>query len=275
MSQHRPALGAVQETLLIPLYGRAVEHRAAEPALRDPRAVQLVEAMDYDFSRFAELPSLTGSVLRTVLFDHWTRDFLARHPNGTVVEIGTGLNTRYERTDNGRARWFDLDLPDVIALRREFFADTPRRTMLAGSVTEDGWLAEIRQQPQRPVLFSAEAVLPFLSAEQVRGVVERIARAFPGCWLALDSNSPELVAAQDQHDALSKVAARLRWACPDIDGVADWVPGSRVIGSHTLTSLPAPVYRGLPAAHRRLLDDLATRRLPQVTGYRMHLLRLP
>lgn len=275
MSGHRPALGAVQETLLIPLYGRAVEHGRPDPALADPRAVELVEAIDYDFGRFDELPSLTGAVLRTLLFDHWTRAFLDRHPTGTVVEIGTGLNTRYERADNGRGRWFDLDLADVIALRRAFFADTPRRTMLAASVTEDGWLGTVAQHADGPCLLTAEAVLPFLDEADVRDLVARIAGRLPGALLALDTNSPGLVAAQDTHDALSRTEARLRWGCADIGVLADWAPGSRVLASHTLTSLPDAVRAALPARHRALLADLARQRLPAVEEYRLHLVQLP
>ncbi|SOD62974.1 O-Methyltransferase involved in polyketide biosynthesis [Streptomyces zhaozhouensis] len=271
----RPSLGAVQETLLIPLYGRAVEHRRPDAALTDPRAAELVDALDYDFARFAELPSLTGSVLRTLLFDHWTRDFLGDHPAGTVVEIGAGLNTRFERTDNGRARWFELDLPDVAALRGAFFAETPRRTTLATSVTEPDWLEEVGREPGGARLFAAEAVLPFLPEAEVRALVGRIARRLPGTLLALDTHTPRLVADQDAHDALSRTDARLRWGCADIEVVADWAPGSRVLASHTLTSLPRAVHDALPPRHRALLDDLARRRLPQVEEYRMHLLRLP
>ncbi|MGW0609036.1 class I SAM-dependent methyltransferase [Streptomyces sp. NPDC002788] len=113
MTQRGADLGTVQETLLIPLYGRAVESRKKDAILTDPRAEEIVAAIDYDFARFDNLPSLTGAVLRTSLFDRWVTDFLAAHPAGTVVELGTGLNTRYERTDSGRARWFELDLPDV------------------------------------------------------------------------------------------------------------------------------------------------------------------
>ncbi len=274
MSRHTPTLGAVQETLLIPLYGRAVEHAKPEPALRDPRARELVAGIDYDFSRFDALPSLTGSVLRTVLFDSWTRDFLDRHPAGTVVELGTGLNTRYERVDNGRAHWIDLDLPDAIALRRAFFTDTERRRMLAASLTDEDWPDAVAEQSCGPRFFSAEAVLPFLDEADVRGVIERIAARFPGSWLALDTNSPRLVEAQDRHDALSKVEARLRWGCADIGVVADWVPGSRVVGSHTMTTLPRDVHEKLPPPHRRMLADLTRRQLPEVEEYRMHLVHL-
>ncbi|MDX3609797.1 MULTISPECIES: hypothetical protein [Streptomyces] len=99
-----------------------MENSKEHALLRDGRAEEIVASIDYDFARFDDLPSLTGSLLRTLLFDRWVADFLSAHPDATMVEIGTGLNTPHERVDSGRARWFELDLPDVIALRRNFFA---------------------------------------------------------------------------------------------------------------------------------------------------------
>ena len=61
------------------------------------------------------------------MFDRYVEDFLATHPRGTVVEIGCGLDTGFDRVDDGRVRWFDLDLPDAVALRWRFFDDEPRR----------------------------------------------------------------------------------------------------------------------------------------------------
>lgn len=273
MPRHTPEPGTVQETLLIPLYGRAVESDKPEPALRDTRAQALIDAIDYDFSKFDGQPSLTGVVLRTSLFDLWTSEFLAAHPEGTVVEIGTGLNTRYERVDNGRARWYDLDLPDVIALRRGFFTDTPRRTMLAASVTDEEWISQLRGPG--PYFFSAEAVLAFLPEEEVREVVTRLAKRFPGSYLAMDSSGPGIVQAQDEHDVLSKVDAKLTWACADPAEVTGWAPGLSLLASHRMTSLPARLYDALPVGYQEMLTDLTAQRLPQVEEYQMSLYQLP
>lgn len=74
-----------------------------------------------DFGRFdGRPPSLARTVLRTVLFDRWVRDFPAAHPSGPAVETGTGLPTRHERVDNGGAHWFEPDHRDVIEARRAF-----------------------------------------------------------------------------------------------------------------------------------------------------------
>ncbi|MCL7430350.1 class I SAM-dependent methyltransferase [Streptomyces sp. YS415] len=273
--QHAVRLGTVQETLLIPLYGRAVENRKEEPVLRDPRAEEIVDAIDYDFTRFDNLPSLLGTVLRTTLFDHWVADFLTRHPTGTVVEIGTGLNTRYERVDNGQARWFESDLPDVIELRRAFFDDTPRRTAIAASVTDRTWAETVAARSDGPYLFAAEAVLPFLPADEVRRVVDLIAETFPGSLLALDTAGTAIIGGQEQHDALSKVEARMQWACDDPAEITAWRPGARLLTTCTLTTLPTPLHDRLPAADREMLANLAGQRLSQVEEYRLNLLQLP
>src|SRR5919109_2471064 len=129
--RHRPGLtmpgvnatdlGPVAETLLIPLYGRATLTRQGSALIDDPTAVEMVEAIDYDFSRFDGAPSLFGAVLRTRVLDVWIQRWLSAHPAGTVVEIGAGLNTRFERLDNGLAHWLEVDLPDAMTLRRRFF----------------------------------------------------------------------------------------------------------------------------------------------------------
>ncbi|MET9970855.1 class I SAM-dependent methyltransferase, partial [Streptomyces sp. NPDC006356] len=224
---------------------------------------------------FDHLPSLTGTVLRTSLFDRWAADFLAAHPDGTVVEIGTGLNTRFERTDNGRARWFELDLPDVIELRRTFFTDTPRRTTLAASVTDEAWATTVSAHSGGPYFFAAEAVLPFLTEADVHHVIDLLATRFPGSTLALDTAGPGMVDAQDQHDALSKVDARMQWTCPDPARLTEWQPEAQILASHTLSSLPTPMYGALPAAVQEMLTGLAAQRLPQVEEYRLSLVQLP
>ncbi|MGI5130265.1 class I SAM-dependent methyltransferase [Pseudonocardia sp. CA-107938] len=272
-SEQGVRLGTVQETLLIPLYGRAVESRKPEAVLRDPLAEAMVAAIDYDFTRFDGGSSLIGSVLRTNLFDHWTRDFLAEHPDATVVEIGAGLNTRYERTDNGRARWWELDLPDVIELRRTFFTDSSRRRMLAGSVLDDEWTTAALTTGG-PYFLAAEAVLSYLAEQEVRHVVDVLAERFPGALLAVDTTGPGMIDTQDSHDALGKVAARLRWNCPDPRIIEDWRPGTRLLGSHTFTTLPAEVHDGLPEEYRVMIATMAELQLPQVEDYRMNLLRL-
>jgi O-methyltransferase involved in polyketide biosynthesis len=87
-------LGAVQQTLFIPLAARARESRKRRPVLRDPKAAQVLSAVDFDTRKYGAGAGGGVTVLRTAIFDCWVSDFLTEHPGGTVVELGTGLNTR-------------------------------------------------------------------------------------------------------------------------------------------------------------------------------------
>jgi len=90
---------AVQETLFIPLAARARETGKERPVLRDPRAAEILASVNFDTEKYGRGWGGRVTVLRTVIFDGWVSDFLTAHPGGTVVEIGTGLNTRFERVD--------------------------------------------------------------------------------------------------------------------------------------------------------------------------------
>ncbi|MEU8649641.1 class I SAM-dependent methyltransferase [Streptomyces sp. NPDC048737] len=251
------------------------ENREEHALLRDARAEEIVASIDYDFGRFGDLPSLTGALPRTLLFDWWVADSLSAHPDATVVAIGTGLNTRRERVGNGRARWFDLDLPDGIGPRRNFFTDSPRRTMIAASMMDEAWAAEVASHAIGPYLFVAEAVLSCLHEPDVREVIDLLVDHFPGALLALGTAGLGFFDTQEQHDVLSKVTARMHWYCPAPAQLADWWPGARVLASHTLTSLPEDLVAQSPLPYQQMVSAMAAQRLPQAEVYRLNLLRLP
>ena len=194
-------LGAVQETLLVPLLGRAAETRRSRGLIHDPKAVEIVDVLNYDFTKWRGKASLAGTSMRTRLMDGFVSNFLKAHPHGTVVEIGAGLNTRYERLDNGSAHWFELDLPDSMELRRRFFEDTERRTMIAASALETDWIDIVATAPG-PYCFVSEAVLIYLEGVQVEQVMKRLAKRFPGAWVVMDTTSPKMVDEQAKHDVM-------------------------------------------------------------------------
>lgn len=115
-------LQGLPETLLIPLWCRARETQKPDALLRDPKAVQILEQLECDFTSFQKAwMTPLGIAIRTKLIDGEVRKFLAAHPRATVVNLAAGLDTRMARLDNGNAQWYDLDLPEVIELRRTFF----------------------------------------------------------------------------------------------------------------------------------------------------------
>jgi O-methyltransferase involved in polyketide biosynthesis len=252
MTEHRQAadLGDVQSTLFIPLTARARETGRAHPALRDPKAVEVLASVDFDAAMYAKGWNGWVTVPRTVIYDHWVRDFLGKNPEGTVVELGTGLNTRFERTDNGTVHWVDLDLPDVIELRRRFFADNDRRRMVAASLTSEEWLEAVAEFPG-PYFLVAEGVLAYLSPEDVAATLTGITARFPGAFLAFDTCSRRVYDMQHKQAARKGMAARWAWACDDPTTLERY--GLRLLETTTFTSPPPAVRRGLPARYRYLL----------------------
>jgi O-methyltransferase involved in polyketide biosynthesis len=251
-SDQRAELGAVQRTLFFPLLARARETQARRPLLRDPKAVELVRAIDFDADTYrSAMRSMV--VIRTMILDEWVRQFLAAHPGGTVVELGTGLNTRFERTDNGSVHWVDLDLPDTIELRRRFFADTDRRQTLAASLLDEDWLPAVEELP-RPYFFVSDGVLVYLREEEVTGALARIAARFPGSRLAFDTY-PQAAFKWEHQLAVKRGIPLWQWPCDDPRTLERL--GLRLLESATPTRPPAAVRAVLPLRYRLLLSVAA------------------
>ncbi len=168
-------LSGVAETLLIPLYVRAMESQRQDALLKDEKAVALVTQMEHDFSRIKQLKldeqDKTALVLRNREFDRHARDFLAMHPEAVVVHIGSGLASRFERVDNGLVEWYDLDSPEVIELPRKLVGgERSRHHFLACSVFDNTWPDTVHAHHPRPFLFWAEGVLMYFEAAQVKSI---------------------------------------------------------------------------------------------------------
>jgi O-methyltransferase involved in polyketide biosynthesis len=243
-------LGAVQETLFIPLAARARETRKKRAVLRDPKAAELTASIEFDAGKYSRGAGGLVVILRTAIFDVWVRSFVAAHPNGTVVEIGTGLNTRFERVDNGTIHWIDMDLPDTIELRRKFFTDTDRRPMIAASVTDKEWLQTVAESPG-PYFFIAEGVLAYLTEDEVTRALTRIAERFRGAFLALDTYPQRTLEQQHRIAARGNMRAKWSWACDDPRSLERL--GLKVTESTPITRPPAAVRATLPAMYRYFL----------------------
>ena len=131
-------VSALSSTMLIPLWAKAVEQGRAQPLLRDDEAVRMLDKIDYDFSKFAKVKaSQVGCCGRAKLLDDMTRHFIAEHPDAVVVQIGAGLDARYERLGKPRiTAWYDLDLPEVIEVRHMLLPESDNHYLGASMFDE-------------------------------------------------------------------------------------------------------------------------------------------
>lgn len=204
-------LSRVSETLLIPLWARAVEAKRPEPIVKDDRAAEILEKIQYDYTKFDRAwKSQVGVSIRTMLLDRATEAFIEKHPDALVVNLGAGLDTRYFRVDNGEILWWDLDLPEVIGLRRTFFEESRRRRMIAKSVFDYSWISDLDAH-DRPVLIIAEGLLMYFEEHEVRNLMNRLVLAFPGAEMLLEVLAPILVKNEKRHDSVGKIGAAFKW----------------------------------------------------------------
>lgn len=216
----------VQATLLLPLWGRAVETKKARPRLKDETAVRIINQLAYDFALLArtvhDVTQLEW-ICRSIHIDKAIREFLAQHPQGTIVNIGAGLDTTYERVDNGRLTWYDLDFPEVIALRRQFIEEADRRRFIACSFLDESWLGQINVQDG--ILFMAAGVFYYFEESELKRMLGRVAAVFPGAELVFDASSPVgLKAANEQLIKRVGLDERsfLKWAIWKADEMRGW-----------------------------------------------------
>lgn len=184
-------LGDVQKTLFLPLWGRAMELKKPYPLLIDDLAVKIIDSVNFDFSLMTRnLDDITqiAWIKRSLICDQIIKKFLNHTPKGTIVNIGCGLDTTFERIDNGYLTWYDLDLPDVIELRRKFIEENERRKFIASSFLEKKWLSEI--EIKEKVLFIAIGILYYFQKQEIKDFMITLVNTFPGSELLVDVCSP-------------------------------------------------------------------------------------
>jgi len=238
-------LSGVAETLLMTLYIRAMESQRPDALIKDEKAVALVTQMSYDFDRVRQVQmdedDKVTVILRNLEFDRYARDFLARHPEAVVVHIGCGLDSRFERVDNGQAEWYDLDLPEVIELRRKFIGDEGKRYQLLGcSAFDSAWLDAVSAHRQRPFLFMAEGVLMYFEEAQVKSLVLMLRDHFPGAELVIDAFSPFLIRANNLRISRTKIGARYYWGLKRGKDLERWGDGICLLDEWFPFSHPEP-----------------------------------
>ena len=190
-------IGDVASTSFITLYCHALETLSENPVLHDQKSVEITTELNKTLSLSEEKLDrvlVAGTLdrrlvvhiaLRAKKYDDYARDFLQKFPDGVIVNIGCGLDSRFLRIDNGRVVFYDLDLPEIIAIKKTFFDESERYRLIASSVLDYGWMNTVRQH-KGPFLFMAEGVFMYLDIQDVRSLVLKIQETFPGSELVCE-----------------------------------------------------------------------------------------
>jgi O-methyltransferase involved in polyketide biosynthesis len=239
-----------KETYLATLYGKALDATVEHPILGDRFAADAVARIDYDFKAL-KLPN-GGEItlpLRAWHFDQWTRAFLAVNPEATVLHLGCGLDTRVYRIDPGpQVRWYDVDYPDVIALREQLYPKRDGYHQIRSSVTDLAWLDTI--PGDTPVLVVAEGLVMYLPEKKGTALFRRITEQFPSGQIAFDGYSGSMVRLVSRLATVRGAKVELVWGVDDPHDLERQIPQLHLAESVEFLMMPELLNR-LPTSGPR------------------------
>lgn len=177
-------------TMLLTLYGRALESQSNHPEIYDPVAERIVGQINEELSQSALklFQSLSASkmkhsfivhaAIRAKQYDFYTQEFIRSNPDCVVVNLGCGLDTRYFRLTEKPAHFYDLDLPEVIDLKTKLIDVTGNYKMVRYSALDHGWIDEVIKHDQ-PTIVIAEGLFMYLPKPDVINLVKAIGEKIP------------------------------------------------------------------------------------------------
>jgi O-methyltransferase involved in polyketide biosynthesis len=228
-------LGSVQETLLLPLWGRAIETLKQKPLLVDNKAVSVINSLPYDFTLIAKNISpliQVGWIARSIYFDKKIKAFIDLYPQATIVNIGCGLDTTFDRVDNGKIRWIDLDLPDTIELRRQYISETDRRRFIGKSVFDRSWYEEIVNKQH--VMLLIAGVIYYFDESEIKILFGDFHTIIPGAEIVLDYGSKRGIKLSNKK-VIEKSgmdnSAYLKWGIDNIFDIEKWNNNIKVLSN--------------------------------------------
>ncbi len=238
-----------KETLLATLYARALESRSPNPILRDEMAEEAVRRIDYDFERL-KVDTLSIA-MRAKQFDLWTSEYLADHPEATVLQLGCGLDSRVFRINPPtRVLWFDIDFPEVIELRRRLYPERAGYEMIGSSLADLQWLDKCPKD--HPAWIVAEGVTMYLSVDIMYPLLQHLTDHFPGGAIAFDAIGPAAIRMAGANRSIRATGATFGgFSVDDPQELKKVAPKLELVQESRTPKLPG--YSKLPLATRGLV----------------------
>jgi O-methyltransferase involved in polyketide biosynthesis len=179
-------LTPVEQTAFLTVYARALDNRWPRPILGDTLADEVVGKIDYDFNGLGVQTSVVyQAALRAKMLDDRVRDFVRRHPNAVVVDLGAGLDSGFYRVDPPPSvDWYSVDLPGITALRDEVLPANPHSHSVPVSLADEHWPDTI--PADRPTMLVADGLFAFLTEPAIVGIFRRITDHFAAGELAFN-----------------------------------------------------------------------------------------
>lgn len=249
MMKQKINLSGVSETMLVPVYARALESRKKKPAFYDETAIHVIDSLDYDFKKHGTSKmNMWGCAARTIIFDREVSAYIQKHPECSIINMACGLDDRFRRVDNGTIAWYNIDFENVMAIRRKIIPSHDRVLDISSSVLDFTWIEQIKNR--KHVLVIAEGLLMYLSEKEVQTLFEKISASFEHSTLLCELMSTWLVDNQKMHDTIKKTTAVFQWGIRTTEDFTKLCPMYKMTEDFNLTDtmkMFSPVFISLIA----------------------------
>ncbi len=234
MEKIKVSMGAVPETMLQTMYARARETRKPDGVIQDEKAVEIVNKLDYDFSLAdKDAPMSSGVIARTIILDRLAEKFFDKHKNAVAVNIACGLDTRCYRNEGKYARWYNIDLPDTINVRKQFLQEEgPTIYQIAESAMDSAWAERVEYNGE-PVLVIIEGLTMYLNETDVKRIFEIIDAKFSHAYVLVEIMNP-FMAAHIKEKSIDKSNAKFTWGIKNGRELEKLIPPFKYVRDHSL-----------------------------------------
>ena len=175
----------------------------------DNKAKEIIDTLGVDVSKYDPFLSHEGVVARTIMFRNQLKDLLDHYPDAVCINLGCGFDDKFSQVDNGHLHWYDVDLPDQIAVRRKVYEDRDRCIMLDGDALNGNWTKNVMKAGMYIVIM--EGVMEYFSKDQVKTCLNMLCDSFPQGYLLTELHSPFLEKHGQHHDAVKHTNASFGW----------------------------------------------------------------
>lgn len=256
MEKIKVNLNGTAETMLQSFYARAKYSKKKGHKFYDAKAVELVERIDYDFS-LAEGDSTmsNGVIARTIVFDELVKDFIDKNPECTIVNIACGLDTRVYRMDNGKITWYNLDLPETIAIRNQIYQEQGRISTVGISVLDSGWAEKIKVRGK--MLFIIEGLSMYLTAQENKKMLEIIRDNFDNATVLMECLAKKWINKEKIEKSIQNTGANFIFGADCFDDLGDIAAGFKKVKDDNITRGMTKIFPMLkPFANRSFINKM-------------------
>lgn len=182
----------VSETMLQTMYSRATYSKSKNAKFIDKKAIEVVEKLDYDFTDASKDKLMGNGVIgRTILLDKMVKDFIKQNSNVTIINIASGMDTRFYRVNNSKIKWYNVDFQEVINFRNKYLDEDKNVTNIASSAMDKNWAERVEENEN--VLIIVEGLSMYLTEKDVIKIFEIIKDNFKNTTIFFEILNPKFV----------------------------------------------------------------------------------